>query len=280
MNQEVIDWIKEQLKKHEGTVPWMYLDHDGNLTIGVGHKVVSDDDSLQGGIEKLWKYGSLNSTRKPTTPLRPASAVYRVPGPKMQVVFPLLNQIGLGPACSPAGRTMLSSAGGHQVNPTGGTVAKGPTVVPSSVSTRNQSIQQMVQEARVIQQMDFGDDGLHDAEVYKPYSTFRMTEPAMKAMLDEDFAQMFKYVRWDPSHKFRDIEKFPEEAQKALMDIAFQTGAGGMAKMTDFADAVQKQDWKLAAEKFKVPQADDDRNMDRKNLLLQAAAKSPAKAAK
>lgn len=79
---------------------------------------------------------------------------------------------------------------------------------------------------------------------------------------------------------FPDFAEFPEDAQVALLDLAYNLGAAGLRKFKKLVTAINDPkgpDWKTAAHESNRPQLSKERNKEVRDLFL-AAAKQVKKA--
>src|SRR5208283_171536 len=57
---KLVEALKPSFEHFEGRSPWLYLDHLGHLTVGIGHLVHrkgTPEHSLKQGIKAIWTYG-------------------------------------------------------------------------------------------------------------------------------------------------------------------------------------------------------------------------------
>lgn len=79
---------------------------------------------------------------------------------------------------------------------------------------------------------------------YAQRTTLRMTEEAIDHLQEADVASFQGAM----CHFLPGFEQFPESAQEALLDMAFQLGAGGlMSKFPHLILAVKAKDWNACA---------------------------------
>ncbi len=80
---------------------------------------------------------------------------------------------------------------------------------------------------------------------YEDRTTLRMTPAAIDGLQDADVAGF----RSSLAHRLSGFSEFPAPAQEALLDMAFQLGAGGlMSKFPHLALAAKARDWQACAE--------------------------------
>ena len=80
---------------------------------------------------------------------------------------------------------------------------------------------------------------------YEERTTLRMTPTAVDVLQDADVADFQSAL----AHLLPGFAQFPEPAQEALLDMAFQLGAGGlMSKFPHLALAAQARDWQACAD--------------------------------
>ena len=110
---------------------------------------------------------------------------------------------------------------------------------------------------------------------YEESTTLRMTPAAVDALQDADVAG-FKSAL---AHLLPGLAQFPEPAQEALLDMAFQLGAGGlMSKFPHLALAAKARDWQACADQCHRAGIQEWRNTATADLFRRAAEVSNATA--
>jgi GH24 family phage-related lysozyme (muramidase) len=72
--------------------------------------------------------------------------------------------------------------------------------------------------------------------------------------------------------KFPSFDKYPDPVQIVLMDMAYNLGINGLiSKFPKFTKAIKEEKWAVAAEESKRLGISSRRNLETKNLLLEAA---------
>jgi GH24 family phage-related lysozyme (muramidase) len=71
---------------------------------------------------------------------------------------------------------------------------------------------------------------------------------------------------------FPDFDSFPESAQKALVDMVYNLGAGGLAKFKNLRAACEAGDWARAATECSRSTSRPERNEWTRQMFLEAAA--------
>lgn len=103
---------------------------------------------------------------------------------------------------------------------------------------------------------------------YRQFTTLDMADADIDRLLDQDIAGMEAGV----AAHFAAYPTFPEPAQDALLDMAFNLGVNGLLKkFPKLTAAAAAQDWNTCAAECKRVGISDDRNQKTKELFLQAA---------
>lgn len=80
---------------------------------------------------------------------------------------------------------------------------------------------------------------------YAQRTTLRMTDATIDALQNADIATFHSAL----SHQMTGFDQFPQPVQEALLDMAFQLGAGGLVhKFPLLCNAVKAHDWDGCAE--------------------------------
>jgi GH24 family phage-related lysozyme (muramidase) len=108
---------------------------------------------------------------------------------------------------------------------------------------------------------------------YEERTTLRMTPAAIDALQEADVASFQSSL----AHLLPGFAQFPEPAQEALLDMAFQLGAGGlMSKFPHLALAVKAHDWRACADQCHRAGIQEWRNTATADLFRQAVEVSNA----
>ncbi len=106
------------------------------------------------------------------------------------------------------------------------------------------SIDSMVKEAVNIIKLGYG---YKDAiRAYECYNSFQIWSSGIDELLGDDIRQKIRELVGEPA--FAAFWTFPIDAQVALVDLAFQGGARGVANHTAFSTAVAANHWDAAAQ--------------------------------
>ena len=110
---------------------------------------------------------------------------------------------------------------------------------------------------------------------YAENTTLRMTPEAITALQDEDVEAFQEALR----SLLPEFDQFPEPAQEALLDMAFQLGAKGLIdKFPHLIVAVQAHDWQTCAAQCHRAGIQEWRNVATANLFRRAADSSVSRA--
>jgi GH24 family phage-related lysozyme (muramidase) len=251
------DWrdiLRTHLRKHEGFVPHMYLCTAGGLTIGIGHLIVSSADSsdpvkLQSGLRRL-----MRSEYELTIPLPPIEPVQT--GPAIMPWSPAAW-------CSDP-LVLRTRCGVLAVPPTSLEVLEAEAIVV---------LQDRTEQLTRVRDGDKSTKA-YSASRWNALTRCRMSEAGALRLKDADISEIMAQVK----AKFAGFSTFPDGAKIAVMDLAFQYGAGGANK--HFGTAISKQDWKALAAVCASKGQYVDRNKARADFLLAAAKTVEAAAVK
>ncbi len=104
-------------------------------------------------------------------------------------------------------------------------------------------------------------------EYYTANTRLRMTPEAITALQDSDVASF----QQAPRSLLPGFDEFPEPAQEALLDMAFQLGAKGLIeKFPHLATAVKASDWQTCAAECHRAGIQEWRNVATADLFRQA----------
>lgn len=104
---------------------------------------------------------------------------------------------------------------------------------------------------------------------YQPFTTIEMTDEQIDRLLNQDIAVMEAGVR----QQFAGYDSYPEPAQDALLDMAFNLGVTGLVtKFPKLKAGAEAQNWNTCAAECRRNGISDARNQKTRDLFLQAAA--------
>jgi GH24 family phage-related lysozyme (muramidase) len=105
------------------------------------------------------------------------------------------------------------------------------------------------------------------AASYKPFTQLDMTSAAIDALLNADIAGMETGLRAN----FRDYDSYPEPAQDALLDMAFNLGVHGLVEhFPHLKAAAEAKDWSTCAKQSHRNGISDARNQKTAALFQSA----------
>jgi hypothetical protein len=137
-----------------------------------------------------------------------------------------------------------------------------------STDAAESNVSVMVDEAMQIEKLPVG--WKMPIVYFRCFNSYQLTEAAIDKLLADDIATKIKEVKAEPV--FKDFDTFPLPAQVAVIDLAFQYGATGLAHHTKFAAAVKRLDWSQAMTACPAGVAQAERTQFRKNKLKEAGA--------
>jgi GH24 family phage-related lysozyme (muramidase) len=110
----------------------------------------------------------------------------------------------------------------------------------------------------------------HPASYYKQFTKLTMSEDDGKSLLRADLTD----AAADLARRFPVLDDFPETAQDELLDMMFNIGLTKFTKTKwpKLFAAVEKQDWKSAADASNRPDVGVDRNKAIYDLFISASA--------
>ena len=110
------------------------------------------------------------------------------------------------------------------------------------------------------------------AGAFASATTLRLPEDAVRALAAERLSGEFlPALRRD----FPGFDNFPAPAQRALVDMAYNLGVGGLEKFHQLRDAVDAGDWRTAAAECHRRTCRAERNDWTRDLFSEAAASVP-----
>jgi GH24 family phage-related lysozyme (muramidase) len=106
------------------------------------------------------------------------------------------------------------------------------------------------------------------ADAYRPLTTMRLHELEIRRLFNKRVDEFETTLQ----HHFPAFAAWPEPAQLATMDMAFNLGAGALPrKWPHLSEALRAQDWRAAAEHSHRSDARAARNVAVRSLFMQAA---------
>lgn len=110
------------------------------------------------------------------------------------------------------------------------------------------------------------------ADSYDQFCNLSLNQPDIDKLLANDLATTEHQL----SANFTDYQHFPQSAKAGLIDMAFNLGIGTlMGKFSNFVASVKKQDWATAAIECNRTGIDPNRNIEVRQLFLQAVKPQP-----
>lgn len=109
----------------------------------------------------------------------------------------------------------------------------------------------------------------HIPAYYAPHMRAVLPQKAMRAIFDRRMAEFAAVLRG----KWPRFDSFPEPARVALLDMAYNVGAGALTspkKWPHLIMAVGQQAWDIAAEECGRPEVDAKRNLGTRGLFMAA----------
>jgi GH24 family phage-related lysozyme (muramidase) len=112
------------------------------------------------------------------------------------------------------------------------------------------------------------------ASYYKQYTTLHLIEATIDALLTEDLTRFVGRL----AARLPEYDSYPVSVQEALLDMVFNLGETGlMDKFPKFIAAIQRKDWKAAADQCNRVGIAGSRNDETRRLLTSPiAAPGPA----
>ncbi|WP_089728084.1 hypothetical protein [Candidatus Thiosymbion oneisti] len=108
------------------------------------------------------------------------------------------------------------------------------------------------------------------ASSYKKHTKLDLPTTDINRLLDNRISEFKKGLKL----KFPKFDSYPETAQMAMLDMAFNLGVNGVVtKFPKMKKAIEKQDWNAAAEESNRPQVSKARNDLVKKWFKEAAKK-------
>lgn len=250
------DTLRTHLRTHEGFVPHMYLCTAGGLTIGIGHLIVSSSDSsdplkLREGLRTIMR----------------ADYEFSIPLPPMEPVAPVPQ---LAPWAPPS---LDACTDPYVLRVRCGVVVAPPTALEIAETEANLVLQDRVDQLRLVNDGD-NKTKPYTASRWTGLTRCRMTEAGALKLKSADINQILAQVK----SRFTSFAAFPDNAKIAVMDLAFQYGAGGANK--HFGALITKQDWTALAATCAAQTLYVARNKDRADFFTAAAKEVDSKTVK
>ncbi len=112
------------------------------------------------------------------------------------------------------------------------------------------------------------------AGAYRGVSNVRLADHSLRALFGADVQQKIREI--EARAEFSDYRTYPPEAKLAILDIAFKSGARGLAVgFPIFTAAVRFRDWQTAAQESRRGQVGVDRNTTVRRWLMRASLTEP-----
>jgi GH24 family phage-related lysozyme (muramidase) len=105
------------------------------------------------------------------------------------------------------------------------------------------------------------------AIAYQGLTNCRMSDHDIDALIASDVDRFTAQLE----QALPNWNRYPEPAQHALFDMAFNVGLGGLKKFPRMLAAVKAGQWEIAAAQCHRQGIDDERNQQTADLFLQAA---------
>ena len=284
----LIEALKPTFEEYEGRSPWLYLDSLGHLTIGVGHLVHMKGgslDDLETGIKELFPYGILQMRTNSAVAQDYLSSCQAVADGKQKMA----DAEGVRNRTVKAAVAKLDSLGHYKslissINSSSGllTSARDDGATPGvwgydlpDTGASESNVAVMVQEAQGLEKLAHGWKA--PIVYFRCFNSYQLSEAGIDKLLADDIAAKIKEVKGEIP--FKNFDTFPVPAQAAVIDLAFQYGAAGLATHAKFVAAIKKGDWAQAADACPAGVAQAERTQFRIDNLMQAAtlANPPAK---
>lgn len=268
-DKELTKSLQPSFEKWEGRSPWLYLDYPpGNLTIGIGHLVYKKTEpraKLEAGLKALLHYGMVSLRSDADYAIEYATYCVansaKAPGPvrarKLESVQALLRRI------EPETGRLGASKDNADLTPG----VWGIDLPQAKDDAKNLAV--LLAEAERI--LTLPSNWAKPIPFFECFNSYRLTDPAIDRIYSEDVQTKLKEI--PAEEPFEEFSDFPVDAQSAILDLAFQVGARGLAEYKNFANAVSNQNWAQAAATQPFPCANTarlDRTRYRQNLLLDA----------
>lgn len=285
--------MKSHLIEHEGCVQHLYLDVHGHITIGIGHLVLktnkfADEKLLGEELEVLLqaKYGAYVERRK--TPVELQEEAWKacfangpVASSKMMSRVPEWAPAGLTGACastSPATPAdmckapvwaPLSYQRGGPLGMLG--ASQGTDLLQDSPLERKLLLYRDARDLMKLAPTQASAKSKAKATKYTGYTRVWLTQKGMEELAKDDVLGKINGNKKEGSGlrvRFKGFDKYPLNAQMALVDIGFQYGLDGAHKR--LGAHAQAGEWEKAAAYWKA-NYHEGRDRTRVDWLTKAA---------
>ncbi len=112
------------------------------------------------------------------------------------------------------------------------------------------------------------------ASAYKDSTTLDLPDAEIKKLLLEKIKEFEAGIK----KIYSDYDKYPDELKLALLDIAYNTGLGGLKAFAKMKKAIDEKRWADAATESKRGKARAERNTYVYDLIIAAGKTMPAEA--
>ena len=109
------------------------------------------------------------------------------------------------------------------------------------------------------------------AAAYAKYTKVRLPQTVIDSLLQGDLDDVASGVR----SKFAKFDSWPQAAQEAVLDMAFNMGTNFFASWPNFKKAIEGQDWDTASKECTSSDIQKSRNDWRQQQFKDAAAAKP-----
>lgn len=242
LSQALIDAYWVHAREHEGSVPYLYVDSVGKVTIGVGRMIGNEAD--------LKSFYATHNTALVHAPGSTAACTV-IRGVKSE-------QGPMGKSGAPVTEADFLEAFRHMTS-LGAKLLE--TAAAAGVEAKKKAA---------------------NAKSQAGCTDIRLSDEAAKAEFARKLREMFGELTRgtasanvggtvERSNPYAGFEEFPASAQLAVLDLMYNLGAQGLRmKWPTFTKAVKDRRWKDAAEASNRPQLSADRNAWVRGLLEKA----------
>jgi GH24 family phage-related lysozyme (muramidase) len=250
LSDRLVDAYWVHAREHEGSVPYLYVDTVGKVTIGVGRMIGSEAD--------LKSFYATHNTALVHAPGATAACT---------VIRGVKTERGpIGKSGSPVTEADFIEAFRHMTS-LGAKLLE--TAAAAGVDSKKKAATAKSQE------------GCTD---------IRLSDNAARAEFARKLREMFRDLTkatasanvggaMQKHNPYAEFDAFPEPAQIAILDLMYNLGAAGLrTKWPTFTKAVKDRRWKDAAAAANRPQLSSERNKWVRGLLERAAAEEKAQA--
>ena len=111
---------------------------------------------------------------------------------------------------------------------------------------------------------------------YEQFSESRLPEFEIDRLRNSDVSRFLSQIE----RTLPELLSWPDAAQEAALDIAFNCGVAGLLRFHHMLEAIRRREWEIAAAESHRPQVSDARNHEIASLLADLALpEEPAAAA-